>query len=256
MKNTYKQFNSLLSLAIIVFVLSFLNVSSVLASEITPEKVIELVNKDRAANNEPALVSNNQLTEAARAKADDMVANQYFSHTSPNGLTPWHWIEQSGYSYKYAGENLAIHFDDAELQEQAWMNSPKHRENLLNSNYQDIGVAVKVFDQDGHKTVVAVQMFGLSAATVLAAQEINSQSVSYESAAHIINSEQLVKVKQNIASSDGFVIAMENMAFMFVIMAVSTMMFLGYKYVFDDILMVYWEIIQKRRMAEKDISNV
>ena len=54
------------------------------------------------------LAKSDMLQEAAEKKAQDMIENNYFAHTSPQGKTPWHWVEESGYDYRYAGENLAI----------------------------------------------------------------------------------------------------------------------------------------------------
>jgi hypothetical protein len=132
------------------------------ASDITPEKVVELVNRDRVEEGLAALAVSDELSRAARAKAEDMARERYFAHTSPTGATPWQWIDRSGYAYRYAGENLAIRFVDAEEQQQAWMGSPRHRENILSPKYEDIGVAVKeAAVEDGGPAFVVVQMFGL-----------------------------------------------------------------------------------------------
>ena len=85
------------------------------------------------------LQSDGQLTYAAQKKAEDMLTNQYFAHTSPAGVTPWNWIKSSDYGYDYAGENLSIDFDDAASAFSAWMDSPSHRDNILNRNFSDIG---------------------------------------------------------------------------------------------------------------------
>lgn len=156
------------------------------ASEITPEKVAELVNRDRIQNGFEPLRVNEALTRAAQAKADDMTKNDYFAHTSPEGLTPWHWIQGSDYNYRSAGENLAIHFTDAEEEERAWMESVKHRENILSPKYQDIGVAVNHTVQNGQPTTIVVQMFGLLSGSIVqekARDAIAPMSKSVESAA-------------------------------------------------------------------------
>jgi hypothetical protein len=103
---------------------------------------------------------NEKLTEVATAKVNDMVAHHYFAHTSPAGLNPWHWFEQVGYDYKYAGENLAINFTTAEAEQAAWMNSPTHKKNILNVNYAEIGVAVAAGEVNGTMGIIAVQEFG------------------------------------------------------------------------------------------------
>jgi hypothetical protein len=171
MRNTYPQFiHKSFYAFVVIFVFLFASVAQ--ASEITPEKVIGLANQDRIAQGLNPLRADKQLMQAAQAKADDMAKYNYFAHTSPSSITPWHWFEQSGYEYRFAGENLAIHFVYAEEQERAWMNSQKHRENILSSKYQDIGVAVKQIDQNGQATIIVVQMFGLPSGKVLAVQDM------------------------------------------------------------------------------------
>jgi uncharacterized protein YkwD len=130
------------------------------ASEINPENVIKYVNEARAKEGLKALVVNEKLSAVATAKANDMVANHYFAHTSPAGLNPWHWFDKIGYDYKYAGENLAINFTTAEAQQAAWMKSPTHKKNILNVNYQEIGVAVAAGEVNGTLGIIAVQEFG------------------------------------------------------------------------------------------------
>ena len=131
-----------------------------LASAITPEAVIGLVNQARLGNGLNILEENNKLSQAAAEKAEDMVSHNYFAHNSPKGITPWFWIEKNKYEYVYAGENLAMDFMTAEKEQQAWMNSASHKKNILNPNYQEIGVAVKQGMINGHLTTIAVQEFG------------------------------------------------------------------------------------------------
>ena len=140
-----------------LFLISF---QLVLASEINAISVIGLVNKTRIENGLEPLARNEKLEAAAGDKAQDMIDNNYFAHTSPQGLTPWYWIEKSGYDYKYAGENLAMNFITAEDQQKAWMASATHKRNILDSHYQEIGVAVKEGVIDKKMTTIAVQEFG------------------------------------------------------------------------------------------------
>lgn len=130
------------------------------ASDITADNIINLVNKARVDVNAAVLVKNDLLEKAAQKKAQDMIDNNYFAHVSPEGKSPWFWIEKTGYDYQYAGENLAINYTNAKDEHNAWMESPSHRKNILNSDYQEIGVAVREGTINGHKTIVAVQMFG------------------------------------------------------------------------------------------------
>lgn len=130
------------------------------ASTITPETVIELVNRERVKNNLLPLEINEHLIQAAFDKATDMIKNNYFEHTSPQKITPWYWFQKNNYDYKYAGENLAINFISAEEQNNAWMQSRSHQDNILNTHYQETGVAVKQGVINGKNTILTVQEFG------------------------------------------------------------------------------------------------
>lgn len=140
--------------------LSFSSASQTVASDITAENIIGLTNASRTGTGESILAANSKLSLAAKAKAEDMLAKNYFSHTSPEGVMPWKWIDGESYDYGYAGENLAMDFQSAEKMEDAWMKSPTHRANILNEKYKDIGVAVKAGSINGSETILAVVMFG------------------------------------------------------------------------------------------------
>jgi len=130
------------------------------SSNISPEKIIELTNIERARTNVSPLRENRLLSEAARQKAADMFAFNYWAHVSPSGRTPWAFFTDLGYKYQYAGENLARDFSDPESVIKAWLNSPSHRENLFNQKYQEIGVAVVDGTLQGVETTLVVQLFG------------------------------------------------------------------------------------------------
>lgn len=135
-------------------------VHKVYSSDITVDNVVSLANVSRAENELQPLTLNSVLSNAAQAKADDMMLKQYFSHDTPEGFAPWKFIRDAGYSYIAAGENLAIDFHDAESMEIAWMNSPGHRANILNKNFQEIGIGIASGFFEGKKSTIVVQMFG------------------------------------------------------------------------------------------------
>lgn len=122
--------------------------------------LVDLANEDRADLGLKQLAINDKLVVAAGLKASDMATKSYFAHVSPEGKTPWYWIQQAGYSYIYAGENLAVNFDDSEDVERAWMNSPTHKANIINTKYTEIGIATSEGVYKGKKTTFVVQMFG------------------------------------------------------------------------------------------------
>lgn len=135
-----------------------------LFAEVSAQKILELTNDLRKQYGLPPLNENPLLKEAAKEKALDMIRNKYFAHYSPSGISPWYFIEKNGYDYRYAGENLAMNFIDSEEVVRAWINSPTHRDNLLNQKYEEIGIAVLSGDITGDNIskIVVVQMFGSS----------------------------------------------------------------------------------------------
>jgi len=133
-------------------------VSSISASDLLAD-----TNEQRAESSLPALKVNDELSAAAFMKAKDMFANNYWAHTSPNGITPWKWIGDAGYNYDVAGENLAKNYPTAQATVDAWMNSTTHRANILNTKYQDIGFAVVDGILDGRDTTLVVAYYGTPA---------------------------------------------------------------------------------------------
>lgn len=126
----------------------------------TKEEVVQQTNATRLSLGFGELKENPVLDAAAAEKLQDMINSNYFAHTSPAGVSPWFWIEKNKYSFDYAGENLALGFSTAKETVDAWINSPSHRENLLNANYREIGIAVAPARIEGTDGVLVVQLFG------------------------------------------------------------------------------------------------
>jgi len=129
---------------------------------LTNEGVIEWTNTNRAQNGGLApLKENAKLDQAAEAKLKDMFAQQYFEHENPQGRGPADLAKTAVYDYISIGENLALgNFKDDQTLVTAWMNSPGHRANILNTKFLEIGVAVGEGEYQGKKTWLAVQEFG------------------------------------------------------------------------------------------------
>ena len=104
------------------------------------KEVVSLVNAERAKHGLSPLSANQKLSEAAKAKSQDMKDKNYFSHTSPTYGSPFDMIKSFGISYNYAGENIAKGQQTPQAVMNAWMNSEGHRKNILNPNYKQIGV--------------------------------------------------------------------------------------------------------------------
>jgi len=121
--------------------------------------LVNLTNQNRVAANLSELKVNPVLEKAAQMKADDMASKSYFAHNTPDGKTPWYWFELAGYKYVYAGENLAVNFENSEDVETAWMNSPGHFLNIMNPKYTEIGIATSTGLYKGRTAIFVVQMF-------------------------------------------------------------------------------------------------
>ena len=128
-------------------------------ASVLPGALIQLTNGDRTAEGLTVLEYDTLLAEAAQKKADDMAAKGYFAHTSPEGKTPWDWLKSVKYPYAYAGENLAVDFTDSKDVEQAWMNSPTHRANILKGEYSHIGIGVAQGMYQGKQVTFVAEYF-------------------------------------------------------------------------------------------------
>lgn len=111
--------------------------SSVTAYE---QEVARLVNEIRRSRGLSPLTLDWQLSRVARYKSQDMKDKGYFSHTSPTYGSPFNMMKSFGITYKTAGENIAKGYSTPAAVVDAWMNSPGHRANILNSSFTHIGV--------------------------------------------------------------------------------------------------------------------
>ncbi len=126
---------------------------------VLPGVLTSLTNDDRADESLPPVVHDPVLARAAQLAVNDMATNGYFAHNSPDGKTPWYWLQQVGYPYRYAGQNLAVNFSDSRDVQNGWLNSPTHRANILKREYTRIGIAVAVGTYKGKESTFVVQYF-------------------------------------------------------------------------------------------------
>ncbi|MCW6038735.1 CAP domain-containing protein [Spirulina subsalsa FACHB-351] len=103
------------------------------------QKLLDLTNTERQKQGLNNLTLVLELTQAAQNHAEDMAQNNYFSHTGLNGSSVGDRAKAVGYNWNYVGENLALGYQSATSVIQGWMNSPGHRENILDPNYTEIG---------------------------------------------------------------------------------------------------------------------
>ncbi len=140
---------------------------SSLAVSINSQELLDLTNNQRQQQALPTLILSDKLTEAAKLKAEDMLKNQYWAHSSQTGVDPWHWFDQVDYAYQLAGENLAKNYSTSEQAVEAWMNSPTHRDNLLNPKFTEIGFAIVEGKINSEPVKLVVALYGQPRAAVL-----------------------------------------------------------------------------------------
>lgn len=145
-------------------------------SEEIANQLVQLTNQERLANGFKPYHVNSELSAAALAKAQDMLEQDYFAHHSPDGRKPWDWIDRNNYRYLLVGENLAMNFSTSQAAHNALMQSLSHRENILNQDYEDIGLAVVSGDFDGQPTNILVEIFAQEQPPVQAATTVESPS--------------------------------------------------------------------------------
>src|SRR5581483_7645772 len=130
------------------------------ATDMSISELLQNTNAQRAGNGELPLNLNAELDNAAQAKANSMVTLNYWSHDTPSGQPPWVFITNAGYSYSIAGENLAYGFDTSQDVITAWMGSPEHRANILNTQYKDVGFGIANstdYQNSGPETIVVAE---------------------------------------------------------------------------------------------------
>lgn len=115
--------------------------SDVSVDEEAERQMLEMVNKERESRGIPALVFDQRLTSVARSHSKDMFERGYFSHYTPDGVSPFDRLAMANIDYRYAGENLAL-APNVMLAMQGLMNSPGHRENILSPNFKKVGIGV------------------------------------------------------------------------------------------------------------------
>ena len=112
------------------------------------QQVLDLTNQQRANAGCAPLTMSFQLNSAAQKHARDMSERDFFSHTGSDGSTPQSRVTNVGY-FGSIGENIAAGMATPQAVVDGWMNSPGHRENILNCSFRSIGLAY-IFESDDH----------------------------------------------------------------------------------------------------------
>lgn len=120
------------------------------------EAVLNLVNQERSKAGLKPLKMSEELRSIANLKAKDMAENNYFDHNSPTYGSPFQMLQDFGVHYSAAGENIAAGQRSPEEVMNAWMNSSGHRANILNKNFDTLGIG---YYEGGKYSTYWVQTF-------------------------------------------------------------------------------------------------
>ena len=160
-----------LSLALVIFIFNFTfksNFSAVDSSiVISTQNLVKKHNEIRERYGLGTVKLSSVLSNSATAKANAMLANNCWAHYCPEGKSPWAYFDEAGYVYEFAGENLAEGFYNVNLLMETWMNSQTHKDNILNPNYDEMGVGIVSGNFQGNTSNIIVAVhFGKRAVVV------------------------------------------------------------------------------------------
>ena len=126
---------------------------------LTADSIAKAINKERAKANLSPLIISTELQTAANNKAIDTFSSGLWSENGSGGKSEWSFITNAGYQYEYAGLDMAKNFQTTSDVINSWMSFSNNndRENILNSRFTDIGVAVKTGIFSGENTTIVIQ---------------------------------------------------------------------------------------------------
>ncbi|HYP29656.1 MAG TPA: CvpA family protein [Blastocatellia bacterium] len=104
-------------------------------------RMLEMVNAERVSAGLEPLAPDPELTEVARRHSADMFARGYFSHSTPEGRSPFDRIREARVTFRTAGENLAL-APTLSVAHTGLMNSPGHRANILRPQFGRVGIGI------------------------------------------------------------------------------------------------------------------
>ncbi len=106
------------------------------------QRLIEQINQTRWENGQiPPLKVNPALQQAALTHSQNMARYDFFGHKGQDQSSPWDRIDAANYGDWFVlAENIAAGYQDPQDVVQAWLDSPRHREKLLNAEFQEAGI--------------------------------------------------------------------------------------------------------------------
>jgi uncharacterized protein YkwD len=132
----------------------------VIPPEGTSTRMLTRVNYEREQEGLQPLKWCPSLARAATSHSIDMAERQYFEHISPDGLEVWDRAEAEGYVYRTIGENIAVGQGSVREVMDDWMDSPGHRKNLLDPEYEHFGLGIHTGQYEGRRAIYWTQNFG------------------------------------------------------------------------------------------------
>lgn len=149
--------------AIVIVVVLLIPAEAFLIPDVLEEEaqaLYGLTNSVRVEEGVSPFTKDARLVSSAQHKAEDMASGAYFSHTSPDGASLATWLQDVGYPYRVAGENLAIGYSDPRALLSAWIHSPSHFANLIDTDFRETGIGVAAGEYEGVPVVYVAQHFG------------------------------------------------------------------------------------------------
>lgn len=154
------------ALFVLLFSLVAFPWSGTAENSLSEPNLLAVINQVRVREGLRVLKPNLRLSQAAAAKAEHMLKQNYFAHTSPEGLEAWDFMARANLKYVFAGENLATNYLNPYELTYDFLQSPSHRANLLSPLFSDVGLAVvspSPLDKGEGPTTIVVQLFALPA---------------------------------------------------------------------------------------------
>lgn len=179
-------------------------VSNQVEQDLTISGIISATNIERKKVGLPELIKDPQLSKAAEIKLQDMFQKQYFQHVSPSGDSVSDVVRKTGYEYIVVGENLALGvFAGDDQVVAAWMASPGHKKNILDSRYQEIGLAVGQGNYQGRKQWLIVQHFAKPLSSCASPNGALKATVDSQKAAITVLESRITATRSQIDSLTG-----------------------------------------------------
>ncbi len=126
-----------------------------LSAAVQEQKLLNLLNQDRARNGLPALTLDSEPSSAARTKSQDMLHNGYFAHEAPTLGNAAAMLNDRGYEDKGVGENIA-HHASVEKADAAFLSSQAHRTIMMGRQWDKVGIGV---EEDENGFVYVTELF-------------------------------------------------------------------------------------------------